>query len=106
MISPTLCAPVLLGLPFLQHNNIVVDVAARSAVDKLKNFDLLNPPTPQVTTPPRHREKFNYEEHKAIVDERKKVVQELKSTFTTKHSAKAYCATPVGKFDVIGAVHV
>ena len=106
VISPTLCAPVLLGLPFLQHNNIVVDVAARSAVDKLKNFDLLNPSTPQVTTPPRRREKFNYEEHKAIVDERKKVVQELKSMFTTKHSAGAYCATPVRKFDVIGAVRV
>ena len=37
------CCPVLLGLPFLSHNNIVVDHTKWTAIDKLQDFDLLNP---------------------------------------------------------------
>jgi hypothetical protein len=43
---PSLCAPIILGLPFLLHNNIIIDHAARTVIDKLSNFDLLNPPPP------------------------------------------------------------
>ena len=34
IIAPGLCAPMILGLPFLAHNNIVVDASVRMAVDK------------------------------------------------------------------------
>ena len=43
IIAPNLCSPIILGLPFLCHNNIVVDYVTRSAYDKIRNFDLLNP---------------------------------------------------------------
>ena len=46
VISPTLCAPVLLGLPFLKHNNIVIDVNCHTTIDKKNNFDLLHPSSP------------------------------------------------------------
>jgi len=46
VIAPSLCAPIILGLPFLSHNNIIIDHAARTVIDKLSNFDLLNPPPP------------------------------------------------------------
>lgn len=43
IISPTLCFPVILGLPFFQHNDIVVDAPARSVVHRPSGFDLLSP---------------------------------------------------------------
>ena len=43
IIAPRLCAPVILGLPFLAHNNIVIDHAVRTAVNKCTGFDLLHP---------------------------------------------------------------
>ena len=46
VISRTLCAPVLLGLPILQHNNIVIDVNSHTAIDKENKFDLLHPNVP------------------------------------------------------------
>jgi hypothetical protein len=44
IVMPSLCVPLLLGLPFLVTNNIVADFTARTAIDKDCNFDLLNPP--------------------------------------------------------------
>jgi len=52
IISPGLCAPVILGLPFLQHNSIVTDHANRSCIDKKTNYDLLNPPPCLPPSPP------------------------------------------------------
>jgi hypothetical protein len=43
VIAPTLCAHVILGLPFLTHNKIVIDHDACTAIDKTTGFDLLNP---------------------------------------------------------------
>lgn len=40
IIAPSLCAPVILELPFLAHNNIVVDNSAQTAVDKITGFEL------------------------------------------------------------------
>jgi len=34
IIAPGLCAPVILGLPFLQHNSIVTDHASCTCIDK------------------------------------------------------------------------
>jgi hypothetical protein len=51
VIAPSLCAPVILGLSFLSHNNIVIDHEARTVTDKVTGLDLLNPPplaTPNV----------------------------------------------------------
>jgi hypothetical protein len=53
IVAPGLCAPVILGLPFLSHNNIVIDHAARTAIDKTVNFDLLNPVPPPPPPPPK-----------------------------------------------------
>jgi hypothetical protein len=44
IITPGLCVPLLLGLPFLVLNNIVADFVACTTVDKTSNIDLLNPP--------------------------------------------------------------
>jgi len=52
LIAPSLCAPVILGLPFLAHNNIVIDHALRTAIDKVSGFDLLNPTAPPAPNRP------------------------------------------------------
>lgn len=44
IVTPSLCVPLLLGLPFLVANHIVADFVACTAIDKQCNFDLLNPP--------------------------------------------------------------
>ena len=46
IVTPDLCAPVILGLPWLVHNSIVTDHSACTCIDKLKSYDLLNPPPP------------------------------------------------------------
>ena len=42
LITPDLCTNILLGLPFLAHNNIVVDHASRTVIDKESGFNLLD----------------------------------------------------------------
>ncbi|KAF5368252.1 hypothetical protein D9757_011235 [Collybiopsis confluens] len=54
LIVPSLCDPILLGLPFLLHNNLVADYGARTLIHKPSGFDLLNPlkPVLAVVFPP------------------------------------------------------
>jgi hypothetical protein len=67
IITPSLCAPVILGLPFLAHNNIVIDHALCTAVDKCSGFDLLHPTPPPVPKPPcRKLKQFNSKTLKRI----------------------------------------
>jgi hypothetical protein len=42
IIALGLCAPVILGLPFLAHNDTVVDTSAGTVIDEKCNFDLLH----------------------------------------------------------------
>ena len=42
LITNDLCAPIILGLPFLQHNQIVIDYEDHSIVDKKCDFNLMN----------------------------------------------------------------
>jgi hypothetical protein len=53
VITPSLCVPVILGLPFLSHNNIMIDHAARMVIDKITDFDLLHPPPPPTPKVPK-----------------------------------------------------
>ena len=53
IIAQTLCAPVILGLPFLVHNHIVIDHAKQSIIDKKSGFDLLNPKPPMPCASPK-----------------------------------------------------
>lgn len=42
-IAPHLSVPVLLGLPFLVHNQIIIDHELRTTVNKGAKFNLLHP---------------------------------------------------------------
>lgn len=45
IIAPSLCAPIILGLPFIAFNDIVIDAGLRTARCKIDSHDLLNPTT-------------------------------------------------------------
>ena len=55
IIAPGLCSPMILGLPFLAHNNIVVDASERTVIDKNCNFNLLHPVPPLPPKPPKQK---------------------------------------------------
>jgi hypothetical protein len=76
LIAPGLCAKVLLGLPWLSHNKIFVDHAARTAINKSCNFDLLN----KCDTFPIHKHLpvFPKKKRDQILKFRKLLVGELK----------------------------
>ena len=75
IIAPGLCAPMIQGLPFLAHNDIVVDASSRTVIDKKCNFDLLHPIPPVPTPPPK---KKLPEFFKELQEDRKLMVAELK----------------------------
>ena len=57
LITPGLCMPVILGLPWLEHNQIVCDHADRACIVKDLNYDLLHPPPIVPPKPPRKNTK-------------------------------------------------
>ncbi|KAF8222180.1 hypothetical protein L208DRAFT_1176431, partial [Tricholoma matsutake] len=50
LVAPHLCHPIILGLPFLSHNNIVVDAHKKTVIDSVSHFDLLHPSPPVIAT--------------------------------------------------------
>ncbi|RDX54400.1 hypothetical protein OH76DRAFT_1340363 [Lentinus brumalis] len=57
IVVSSLCAPVILGKPFLESNCIVEDHCARSLVDKRSGQDLLDSSTPPPSAPQRPHER-------------------------------------------------
>ncbi|EDR06062.1 uncharacterized protein LACBIDRAFT_329149 [Laccaria bicolor S238N-H82] len=55
LVTPGLCLPIILGLPWLERNFIVTDHAARTCIDKRNSYDLLNPPDIVPPPPPKPR---------------------------------------------------
>lgn len=79
-MAPNLCAPVILGLPFLTVNNIVTDHTARTCIDKVQSYDLLNPKPRTLPKPkPHHCLCAQLQQmcldHKLMIDELKFVLQ-------------------------------
>ena len=74
IIGLGLCAPMILGLLFLVHNDIVVDVTARTVRDKKCNFNLLHPFPPPPPSPPKQK---LWKFFKELQEDRKFMVEEL-----------------------------
>lgn len=98
LITPGLCMPVILGLPWLEHNKIVTDHAARSCIVKDLNYDILHPPPVPSKPPPKLRIK----QQLAVNRQLKKIaLQELVTTVRNKWTA---ASEPVKEVDVIAAI--
>jgi hypothetical protein len=55
VVTLGLCAPIILGLPWLIHNLIVMDHATRTCIDKTTSYNLLNPAPVFPPAPPKRK---------------------------------------------------
>ncbi|KAJ3915174.1 hypothetical protein F5877DRAFT_24035, partial [Lentinula edodes] len=106
LIVPSLCFPMVLGIPFLAHNFLVTDYSSRTVMDKTSGFDLMNPsaccPRPPCTSPVQRRRQIvaSYEE---TLELKKTVLLELKG-YVRDHP-NLLLSDPVRPIDVAAAVH-
>ncbi|KAG6900011.1 hypothetical protein C0995_004538 [Termitomyces sp. Mi166 len=100
VIAPNLCMPIIHGLLFLTVNNIIVDYAAWTVIDKISNYNLLNP-VPPVSVPPQKfvlmQRKF-----KQTIQHHKKLAKELKFVY----AAQLECIEQLGLFKSVAEVNV
>jgi len=101
LIAPNLCMPVILGLPFLIHNTIVTDHAARTCVDKTVNYNLLNPPPVSPPPPPKLCLHEQLAETKA---DKKLMLVELVLVCNNKFKDQKLCPQVTENFNIAGAI--
>lgn len=53
LVVSELCAPVILGMPFLAHNDLMINCRSRKCIDANTGFDLLNPQYKRASTASR-----------------------------------------------------
>ncbi|KAJ3897886.1 hypothetical protein F5879DRAFT_783514, partial [Lentinula edodes] len=104
LIVPSLCFPMILGIPFLAHNFLVTDYASRTVMDKTSGFDLMNPvscPHPVPSSPVQRRLEIR-NTYENTLELKKPVLLELKGYVRDHpHLCKS---DPVTPFDVAAAV--
>ncbi|KAF5392020.1 hypothetical protein D9757_003366 [Collybiopsis confluens] len=107
LVVSSLAVPILLGIPFLSHNNLVVDYAARSCIHKPSGFDLLNPlhtlPVPPALPISPHEKRIILRRRiKKSFEDRKVMIAELKA-YHAEHPdlSMSDCVLPV---NVVAAV--
>ena len=92
---------VILRLPFLTHNNIVVDASACTATDKKSGFDLLNPVAPPLPPlPPKKLKDFFHN----LQEDCKPMVSKLKMVCVERPHNTRHKFEPVKPVDVIAAM--
>jgi len=100
IITPGLCMPIILSLPWLIHNTIVTDHAACTCIDKVTQYDLLNP-KPILPPPPKLKVKEQIKNTKA---NKKLVLAELMMVCNDRLKNLKLKPEEVKAFDIAGAV--
>jgi len=101
LVTLGLCAPIILGLPWLVHNSIVIDHAARTCIDKKNAYDLLNPP--KIVPPPACKLRL-HEQIKETKADKKLVLAELMLVCNDRLKNSKFKPEIVEPFDVVAAV--
>ena len=101
VIAPSLCSPVILGLPFLSHNKIGVDHDAHTAIAKDSSFDLLHPDIPKPKPVPKKKLK---EFFCKLQDNRKLMLAKLKMVCAEHKCQIKYCPETIKEVDKVVAV--
>ena len=102
LITPGLCMPVILGLPFLIHNHVVTDHACRTCIDKTLNYDLLNPDP--VSPPPPQKLCVKEQIAETKVD-KKLVSAELILVCNNHFKNHKLLPHVTGEFNIAGAIN-
>jgi len=101
IVAPGLCMPLILGLPFLIHNDIVTDHALRSCIDKKSGYNILNPSRVHPPPPLRKRLRQQINDTKAA---KKKALAELGEVCRKRIAEKKLTFEDVKDVDVIAAI--
>jgi len=101
LVAPGLCMPIILGLLFLIHNDIVTDHAERSCVDKKTGYNFLNPAPVSPPPPPRMHAKEQIRFTKAA---KKEVLAELTEVCRKRVADNKLTFEKVKDVDVIAAI--
>ena len=102
LVAPGLCMPIILGLPFLVHNDIVTNHAERSCVDKKTGYNFLNPAPVSPPPPPHMHAK---EQIKFTKVAKKEVFAELTEMCCKCMEDNKLTFEEVKDVDVIAAIH-
>ncbi|KAJ3875404.1 hypothetical protein F5051DRAFT_333891, partial [Lentinula edodes] len=105
LVVPSLCYPMILGIPFLAHNFLVTDYAARTVMDKTSGFDLMNPSVPfppPIPTTPKQRRAAVVATYEDSLELKKSVMLELHAYF--RDHPQLYRSDPVLPIDVVAAI--
>ncbi|KAJ3817171.1 hypothetical protein F5880DRAFT_1463971, partial [Lentinula raphanica] len=105
LILPSLCHPMILGLPFLSHNSLTIDYAKRSVLANNSSFDLLHPKPPVVIPPVPSPSQIKEHQDHLLEDTllwKKFLMKELKD-FVRKYPDR-FTSEPVAPFNVVAAV--
>lgn len=101
LVAPGLCTSVILGLPWLEKNNIIADFGAQTCIDKKMKYDLLNPLLPVV---PKQLKLQLKELMKQLQNDRKAMLMELK--FVLALRLKMMRFEEVTAVDVVAAINM
>jgi len=101
LITPGLCMPVILGLPWLEHNRIVCDHADRACIVKDLNYDLLHPPPIVLPKAPRKSLKKQISDNKNY---KKLALQELVSVVRDKWAPRRAADEVVRQIDIVASI--
>ncbi|KAJ3993281.1 hypothetical protein F5050DRAFT_1577985, partial [Lentinula boryana] len=109
LIVPSLCSPMILGLPFLTFNNLVMDYSARTVIDKSCGFDLLNPviATPVLPVlPPVKRRRILLQSQQDLLKAKRLVFQQATSFAREHERFRRFTVSefPVHCFDFVAAI--
>ena len=102
LVTPNLCMPIIFGLPFLVHNNIVTDHALRACIDKKSGYNLLNN-NPALPTPPKLSP---HEKRRLVKQQQREFIKELKGVCNEQLSLIEDSFEKVKEVDTIGAIKV
>ncbi|KAJ6521714.1 hypothetical protein DFH09DRAFT_1330969 [Mycena vulgaris] len=103
IVAPNLCAPIILGLLWLDKNNIVIDHRERTAIDKGCNYNILNPPAPKSTPKPKAKLR---DKLRATRMDHKAMAKELEMVYTVRRLKllQSGAFEKVKKVDVVASV--
>ena len=101
LITPGLCVPIILRLPWLEHNVIVIDHTAHTCIDKINSYDLLNPPPVLPPLPPKPK---LCKQIKLTKADKKLVLTELMMVCNDRLQHLKLKPKKVMEFNVVGAV--
>ena len=100
LVTPNLCMPIIFGLPFLVHNQIVTDHALRSCIDKKSGYNLLN----NIPVLPPSQKLSPHEKRKNIKHQKREFIKELKEVCKKRLNCIGPSFKKVKEFDTVGAI--